>query len=949
MNQTHLSLLTAMTLFSSLAFAQTFTLATDQLGGTFNSGGPIGFIDVDNDGLDDIVLFDQGEDVHVLYQTQTGFNQVHYGPVSGANQWGACIGDMDNDGIKDIFAGGSYDGVHLMRIGTGGNYQLDDLDNGAMFMQACNMADLDNDGVLDAFGCHDDALSRMWKGDEAGLPLNDASLMPLMDYDYSDYPNTDHSGNYGTVFSDFDSDGDVDLYIAKCRQFVNDPNDPRRINQLWVNDGQGGWTEEALERGLVFYEQSWTADFGDIDNDGDMDLAVTNHSTTLMLLENDGTGHYTDITAGSGMEVSGFFLQSKLEDFDNDGFLDFMTSGDNSSNFYFKGNGDGTFEQLDWPFSYGDAMLSFATGDVGRDGQIDIIASHGGVYVSPDNNNPDQLYINDGNENHWVCFDLQGIESNADAVGAQVAVYGPWGVQLRDVRAGESYGITCSTHPHFGLGAADAIDSAVVSFPSGFTVTLENPAIDTYHNVIEAPCQIGAFDLALEGAAVLCPGETATLTAPGGFSSYSWSNGTEGEAVTVGETGNYTVLVYDADGCAGISNPIAIEVYQPEVPSITIDGELKLCEGESVTLICSAAPSYTWSTGATDQAILVTEPGTYSVSVEGECAEPTASEDVVIEVFESPVTPEVEDSSIPTPASTTLDFSGNELHWYDSETATNPVFIGNNFETPVLNETTTFWVEDVINHGLETAMGGSSQQSEGQYHNNSNYWLRFDAYEPIIIQSVKVFANGEGDRSIAVIDDAGNTLDEVTVNIPDGESTVTLELEAPAGTGMGLRSNGGNPQLWRDGQGSDLDFPYAIGDLATITSTSVSNPNNATSYYYFFYDWTVTTQGVACASDRVPVTVTVEVSGVDDITVLEGALRVHPNPSEGIVRLDWSEFGFGAVTCEVIDMSGRILYSVQANGAAELGVLDLNELPRGVHILKLTGAENSATARIVLR
>jgi hypothetical protein len=192
-------------------------------------------------------------------------------------------------------------------------------------------------------------------------------------------------------------------------------------------------------------------------------------------------------------------------------------------------------------------------------------------------------------------------------------------------------------------------------------------------------------------------------------------------------------------------------------------------------------------------------------------------------------------------------------------------------------------------------------------------------------------------------------LDEVTVNIPDGESIVTLELEAPAGTGMGLRSAGGNPQLWRDGQGSDLDFPYAIGGLATITSTSVSNPNNATNYYYFFYDWTVTTQGVACASDRVPVTVTVEVSGVDDITVLDGALSVHPNPSEGVVRLDWSEFGFGAVSCEVIDMSGRVLYSIQANGAAELGVLDLSELPRGVHILKLSGAESTATARIVLR
>ena len=949
MNQIRLSFLSMLLMSSVLVSAQTFNLSTELLNGSFNSGGPIGFIDVDNDGLDDVVVFDQGEDVNILYQTATGFNPVHYGEVSSSNQWGACIGDIDNDGIKDIFAGGSYDGVHLMRIGTGGNFEMDNLDNGQMFMQACNMADLDNDGVLDAFGCHDDALSRMWKGETGGLPLNDQTLMPLTGYDFSDYPDTDHSGNYGTVFSDFDSDGDVDLFIAKCRQFVSDPNDPRRINQLWVNDGQGGWTEEALERGLVFYEQSWTADFGDIDNDGDMDIAVTNHSTSMFLLENDGNGYFTDISEGSGMDVSGFFLQSKFEDFDNDGFLDFITSGDNSSNFYFKGNGDGTFDQLDWPFAYNDAMLSFATGDFGKDGQMDLIASYGGVYVSPDNNNPDQFYVNEGNDNHWVCFDLQGIISNSDAVGAQVAIYGPWGTQLRDVRAGESYGITCTAHPHFGLGAADYIDSAVVHFPSGFTVTLDNPAIDTYHNVIEAPCQVGAFDLTLEGAAVLCPGETSTLTAPVGYSSYSWSNGAEGEAISVGETGNFTVLVYDSAGCVGISNPIAIEVYQPEVPTVSIDGNLKLCTGESVTLVCSNAPGYTWSNGATDQAILVTEPGTYSVSVDGECAEPTASEEVVVEVYASPETPTVADSSIPAPASTNLSFDGNELHWYDSETSETPLFIGNAFETPVLDNTTTYWVEDVINHGLEVATGGSSAQDEGQYHNNSNYWLRFDAYEAIVIESVKVFANSEGERTVAVIDGAGTVLDQVTVDVPEGESVIQLNLEAPAGEGLGLRSLDGNPQLWRDGQGSNLAFPFEIGELATITSSSVNNPSNATNYYYFFYDWTVATQAVACSSDRVPVTVTVEVSGIDDLTVLNGALSLHPNPSNGVFQLHWTGTGFGAVTCEVTDMSGRLLFSQQANGVAELGTIDLTQLPKGVHILKLTSEQGTATARIVLR
>ena len=389
-------------------------------------------------------------------------------------------------------------------------------------------------------------------------------------------------------------------------------------------------------------------------------------------------------------------------------------------------------------------------------------------------------------------------------------------------------------------------------------------------------------------------------------------------------------------------------MYEPEVPTITVDGDLKLCDGESVTLICSAAPGYIWTTGASDQSVLITEAGTYSVSVNGACAEPTASESVSIEVFDVPGTPTVEDAALTEPASTTLEFSGSELHWYDSETSDAPLHVGNSYTTEVLEETTTFWVEDVLNHGLETALGGSDAQSDGQYHNNSNYWLRFDAYQDLIIESVKVFADGEEDRTIAVIDAAGNVLDQVTVNIPDGESIVNLGLSVPAGTAHGLRSFDDNPQLWRDGQGSDLDFPYEIGSLATITSSSVNNPNNATNYYYFFYDWTVSTQGVSCASDRIPVTVTVTTSGVADLTVLQGGLSVFPNPSNGQVQLQW-EVTSGTVRCEVVDASGRMLFQREAAGPSLLGTLDFSELPKGVHILRLTQGGRTSTARIVLR
>ena len=307
-------------LFALTSNAQTFSNASSSLPDSYNSGNCVGFTDMDNDGYDDIVVLDGSTTVKVLYQNGSGeFTEVNYGDVSNNNQWGMTIGDYDNDGHKDVFSGGSYDGVHVKHIDAVGQWSDFDLENGSMFMQACNFADIDNDGQLDVFGCHDDALSRIWKGNGSALDF-DADLIDLTNYDYSDFPSTDHSGNYGTVFCDFDHDGDLDLTIAKCRQFVSDPNDPRRINQIWMNNGDGTWSEVAEERGLVLNEQSWTVDYADYDNDGDFDCYLTNHSTTMKLLQNDGSGYFTDVTDEAGLGASGFVLQAKMTDFDNDGF-----------------------------------------------------------------------------------------------------------------------------------------------------------------------------------------------------------------------------------------------------------------------------------------------------------------------------------------------------------------------------------------------------------------------------------------------------------------------------------------------------------------------------------------------------------------------------------------------------------------------------------------------------
>ncbi len=455
-----------------------FTDHSSLLNGTYHSGGVTGVVDMNGDGLDDIVITDDSRHIFIEYQNPDGsFTQHDYGVISPMNQWGAAVGDIDADGHKDIFSGGSYDGVHLMQISQPGTSAVVALNNGNMFMQCANVADIDNDGWLDAFGCHDDADSRIWINDQTGV----LDFTPVIDFTTT--PASDMSGNYGSCWTDVDQDGDLDLHIAKCRLSVNDSTDPRRINLMYINDGSGNFTNEAGIRGIDLGNQSWTADFGDIDNDGDLDHVVLNHDNTIRLFENDGNGFFTEITAGSGLEVTGFYTQSIMRDFDNDGYLDLIISG--AVNFLFKGNGDGTFTDMSSALLTNDLLHSFGLGDLNADGFVDYYASYGDIFVEPDPNNPDKIWLNDGNANNWAAFNLEGTVSNADAIGATTLIYGAWGVQMREVRSGESYGITNSFTAHFGLGSETVIDSVVINWPSGLSDTYLNVDAGAYYTVIE--------------------------------------------------------------------------------------------------------------------------------------------------------------------------------------------------------------------------------------------------------------------------------------------------------------------------------------------------------------------------------------------------------------------------------------------------------------------------------
>ena len=424
-------------LLSGSLFAQIgFTKHNDLLNPVNHySGVAIAVVDVNGDGLDDIVRLNQGKDLSISYQTAPNqpFTQQVLAPVSNESQWGMCAADVDNNGICDIMSGGSYDGIKFITANDDGSaFSTYVMTAPQTFVQAVNFADVNNDGWLDAFVCHDDGVSRIFGNNGDGSFTFQPGWIDL-----TTLPVSDNSGNYGSVWSDVNNDGLTDLYIAKCRQGVNSATDPRRINQLFLNNGDGTYTQDVTNAsGLRIGAQSWTADFGDIDNDGDFDCFITNHDVSCQLLENDGAGHFTDISEAAGIQntIQGTAIQGVFRDFDNDGYIDILVAG--SAHFLLKNNGDKTFAVENNPFDNQD-MESYAIGDLNHDGFQDVYGGYANIYTTP-SNIPDALWLNNGNDNHFFGLNLRGVQSNRNGVGAKIYLYIALGTQVREVRSGES-------------------------------------------------------------------------------------------------------------------------------------------------------------------------------------------------------------------------------------------------------------------------------------------------------------------------------------------------------------------------------------------------------------------------------------------------------------------------------------------------------------------------------
>ncbi len=467
-----------LTSIAHFSIAQvTFTNNTPLLSNTsIVSDHAIGIADMNGDGKDDIIRVDNGTSIYYSFQEEPDapftlqyILDMETPETGSANLWGLCVGDMDNNGVNELIAGGFFNGIYIVSKDDDDNYMSQIIGLNDIFVQGINTFDINNDGILDIFACDDVDVSNVYLHDGSGTYTFDENIL----YTISDTPS-DNSGNYGSCFTDIDNNGHFDLFVAKCRQGVTSPEDPRRINIAFMNDGEGNpWSSEGDARGLASGAQSWIGGFGDMDNDGDMDLIVGNHDVDSRFYINDGTGHFTDATESAGLDDVFNFLtiQGSFVDFDNDTYLDFIMTGGTDCAIAMN-NGDGTFtihyDLID------EQTNSFALGDLNHDGFVDVLTASNG-YGGWGNDQADQLLINDGNENNYLAVSLVGTTSNVNGVGARITITGPWGTQIRDVKSGQSYGIQNSLTQYFGLSNYESIEQLTVTWPSG--------SMDTYTNI----------------------------------------------------------------------------------------------------------------------------------------------------------------------------------------------------------------------------------------------------------------------------------------------------------------------------------------------------------------------------------------------------------------------------------------------------------------------------------
>jgi ASPIC and UnbV/FG-GAP-like repeat len=410
-----------------------------------SSGYTLCAVDMNADGMDDVVSVTSTL-IEIAYQLAGGGFQVSEITTTAADHvpcWSMAAGDLDGNGYNDLLY--ACDGLTFMMANADGSAYTEISQPEYIFCQRSNMVDVNNDGLLDAFVCHDVAPNVYYLNNGNGTYT----------YQQGGLGDTPWGGNYGSIWTDYNNDGRVDMFVAKCGASPPD--------QLHRNNGDGTYAEVGMGLGLADDHQSWSSAWGDLDNDGDMDMLIgSSGSPQHKLMRNDDGLAFVDVTDGSGVDMhNGTSIEWVAHDFDNDGYLDVLGGALGFTSTGLLHNNGG--------LSFGLTSTVAANGpvaDLNNDGFLDIV-------------NYGALHMNRGNDNNYLKVLLQGTMSNANGIGARIEVSSPLGTQIRDVKSGDGFRYMSTLTAHFGLGQDQEVEQVVVRWPSGMVDVLQTPDINT--------------------------------------------------------------------------------------------------------------------------------------------------------------------------------------------------------------------------------------------------------------------------------------------------------------------------------------------------------------------------------------------------------------------------------------------------------------------------------------
>ena len=441
------------------------------------------FFDVNNDGLDDIYLINDHQPGfrNFLYLNQGDSTFTEIAPSAGVTQpqfpFAVRVADMDNDGWQDLFIF-TMDGHNMLYRNNHDNTFTDILPPSVvcgLYLSAADVGDVNNDGQLDVYV----------------VVRNFYNFYSIL------YVNTQHC-EFSEVwrssaplwftcdaqFCDFDNDGDVDLLQGN----MGTPNWLFQIeypvmNEIAQSAGIAGALIEEFKHPLV----------GDFDNDGWFDIFFIKYlesgESADALYRQDNPMQFANIINTSGIDPLSLSYRGVVADLDNDGWLDIITvDATSGTTCFWHNDGNGTFtdvaSQAGLTLNNQDAS-ALAVGDINCDGFMDIYLTKYGS-----GNSLNRLYLNGGNDNHWLQIALRGTDSNGIGIGSRVKAVAGDLVQWRDVGGGR--GESCSNAPyvHLGLGSHSIMDSIYVMWSSGGVDILTNVPADQRITITEGSSSV---------------------------------------------------------------------------------------------------------------------------------------------------------------------------------------------------------------------------------------------------------------------------------------------------------------------------------------------------------------------------------------------------------------------------------------------------------------------------